>query len=215
MKIREFQLDKLARARELQDEAAALHIPVPVMSWEYEIRDKDGNIEEKGIGKANSFTRNALNILAYDVGLSAYSANYSSAFGDGIISVKSTSGSIYSLSNYAGRYTSSNDGTLYCGTSAAAESLDSYELPSSGLTPAGNSVSSFFNTTTRKLITTLSRSFYNGTSASIDIVEAGIREQIGSGYFILAVRDVFDAISVAAGETLTWTYVTEVSYPNP
>lgn len=217
MKTREFQLDKLARARELQDEAAALHIPVPVMSWQFEVKDKDGNITEKGIGKANSYTRNGLNLLSWCAGCAAYATASTSAFGDGIMSYKTYLNATVSPTSYAGRYTGSNDAILYCGISSAAESLESYEIPASGLTAVGTTVSSSFNSTTRKLITVISRAFYNGTASAIDIVESGLSQNMTSGtnYTILIVRDVFAAVTVAAGSTLSWTYVIEVAYPNP
>jgi len=94
MRIREHQLDELARARALQDEAAKLHIPVPVLSYQYEIADADGSIEEKGVGKSNSYTRNALNMLAWNVGFCDHSIN-TGAFTDGSISIKNEEGRVW------------------------------------------------------------------------------------------------------------------------
>lgn len=55
----------------------------------------------------------------------------------------------------------------------------------------------------------------NNTAALIDIVESGVIIAGYSNYKKLAIRDVFAARTIAPGQTLTWTYVTEVAYPNP
>lgn len=212
MKTREFELDKLFRARELQDEAAKLHIPLPVMSWEFEVKDKNGNIVEKGIGKANSFTRNALNLLAWNVGCADQALLSSSSFGDGFLSLKYTTGA---LSNSVYRNTSTNasyNPRIYLGT-GTTESLDDYALPAYACT---RSFSSSFNDVTRKLITIISGSYANTSGSEINITESAIRHiSASTSYYVLTVHDVFEAITVADGETITWTYVIEVSYPNP
>lgn len=217
MKTREFQLDKLARAREIQDEAAALHIPVPVLSWQFEVRDKAGNLTEKGIGKSNSYTRNALNWILRTAGLCDIGIFYNvTIFGDGTATFKDSAGTITgSYGDYV-RYSSNANPTVIIGTSTASESLDSYALPTgSEFTASNTSTSTSFNTTTRKAITTLSNTFYNGTGSSVDITESGVYVKQYSATYILYIRDVFDAIAVPDGSTIIWTYVTEIAYPNP
>jgi len=216
MKTREFQLDALARARELQNEAAKLHIPVPILSWGYEIKDESGNVIEKGTGKSNSYTRNALNSMAFYIGLADYNI-CANSFGDGILSRKTADGTVATAKQtYSYFRTGTSNPYLFVGTSTDAESLDSYVLPTSDLTSNDTSVSSTFNSTSRRLITVISRMFINGTGATIDIVESGVGIQgYSSSYLILYIRDVFPAVSVAPGQTLTWTYVTEIAYPNP
>ncbi|NLD49799.1 MAG: hypothetical protein GX660_21840, partial [Clostridiaceae bacterium] len=113
-------------------------------------------------------------------------------------------------------FTPEYDGQVVLGISTAAESLNSYEEPSSGLTKNSNLANSVFNTTTRKLITTLTGTFKNNTAATINITESGIiiKHYTGS-YKALHVRDVFAPIPVEPGKLITWTYVTEVAYPEP
>lgn len=216
MRIREYQLNELAEARKLQKRMAELHIPSPVMSWGYDIKNVNGEIVEKGIGKANSYTRNALNSLAYYVGLAAYALGGTS-FGDGILSIKypdaSTNHTLNTNSQQV-RYSSKN-AIVEVGISGSAESLDSYVVPTSGLTSGTNAVLSSFNAETRILTTIMSRPFVNNTASAIDIVESGMTIEDYNGSVNLMVRDVFAAISVGAGNTLTWTYTTEVAYPNP
>lgn len=211
MKIREFQLEELSRSRSLQYEAAKLHCPMPVLSWQFEVKDRHNNVIEKGIGKANSFTRNALNMLTWFLG-AASKVNNAGIFGDGILGIKSTDGVVvdFNSSYNQGRYPTS-DVVVYVGT-GTSESLDDYNLPDYGCT---TSIGSSFNTTSRKLITVISGVWKNTTSASIDITDAGIRQAIASSGFCLTVHDVFSAITVPNNATIIWTYVSEVVYPNP
>lgn len=225
MRIREHQLDELARARALQDEAAKLHIPVPVLSYRYEITDTDGIIEEKGIGKSNSYTRNALNSIAYFAGMSDTAIDDTGYFTDGTTSCRYKHGDsdvITSAYNAVKRISNSTNFAVKLGTSDAPESLDSYLIPTSGLTNISNTRSSVFNTATRKLITTHSASYKNNTEETINITESGMSVYVHSvstpfphSYHMLYVRDVFTAIPVEVGKTITWTYVTEVAYPEP
>lgn len=210
MKMREFQLDKLDRARALQKEAAALHIPMPVLSWEFEVKDKNLATIEKGVGKANSYTRNGLNMMSWFAGMTAQSLNTAS-FGDGFLSVKDTAGTIHSFntSNNIGRYPST-DVSLYLGT-GTAETLDDYALPSYA---CATSIGSTFNSASRKLITIISGAYQNTIGSAINITEAGLRQMIQSNVYGLLFHDIFDAIAVPDGGTIVWTYVTEVAYPN-
>lgn len=213
MKIREYQLDELNRARELQEEASNLHMIVPVLSWQYEIKDADGNVEERGFGKANSYTRNAINSIAWIAGLCSASLATQLYFQDGYVSARVTSENKF----YPTLFTRTNESTnpfVVVGTSNAAESLDDYKLTASGLTNGVNSVNSVFNSISRKLITTLSRSFYNGTASDIVIQETGVIMAVATySADILYIRDVITPVIVQPGKTLTWTYVTEVQYP--
>lgn len=218
MRIREHQLDELARARALQDEAAKLHIPVPVLSYRYEITDADGNIEERGLGKSNSYTRNALNMLAWNVGLCDKDIK-TSTFADGSIAIKRTGGggTGFEISaSYPYRKEGPGNTDIALGTSSGIESLDSYAIPGSGLTGAVTQTFSVFNSNTRKLITTISRTFINSTAETINITESGVYNDFDySNTYVLLIRDVFSAIAVDPGKSITWTYVTEVAYPEP
>lgn len=214
MRVKEYQMDELARARALQDEAAKLHIPVPVLSYQYEIADADGNIEEKGIGKSNSYTRNGLNSIAYFAGLSDVAID-AGDYTDGTTMCKRPDGSTESAFNMIKRPYSSTNFSISLGTSDDAESLDSYEIPSSGLTNVVSSRASTFNTVSRKLITTHTASFKNNTASTINITESGVAMPLSYPHSLFYIRDVFTAIPVEPGKTITWTYVTEVSYPEP
>lgn len=213
MREKFYQMDELARARALQDEAAKLHIPVPVLSYQYEIKDINGNIEEKGIAKSNSYTRNALNSITWFAGLCSKSSG-SGSFADSFISVRRDDSDSTWGPQYFRRETSV-DPVVVLGIGTNAESLDDYKYTSSDLTKGARSVSSVFNPTKRKMITTISRSFINNTGSSIGITESGVTLFLMSLGNVLFIRDVFTAIPVGPGQTITWTYVTEVAYPNP
>ncbi len=214
MREKFYQMDELARARQLQEEAAKLHIPVPVLSYQYEIIGADGVIQEKGIAKSNSYTRNALNSISWLAGLCSKSTYSNSIFSDGYVSGKLTQASVMSPAYFYRDPTI--DPVVVLGKGTNAESLDDYSITLSNLTNGATAVSSVFNSTTRKMITTISRSFINNTGSSIDITESGVTLKVGSsGYDTLFIRDVFSPIAIAPGKTITWTYVTEVSYPEP
>lgn len=214
MRVKEYQLNELTRARALQDEAAKLHIPVPVLSYQYEIADADGNIEEKGIGKSNSYTRNALNSIAWLAGLCDCAIN--DIYGDGGAQARRTGGTVEVPAHDAyKRYNATTNPLVKLGTSTAEETLNSYLEPDSSLTAVSSgNVMSIFDEPTRKLVTTITRTFVNNTASTINITESGVTMQSVSGT-MLYIRDVFTAIPVEPGKTITWTYVTEVSYPEP
>lgn len=220
MREKFYQMDELQRARELQDEAAKLHIPVPVLLWQYEIKNAEGNIEEKGIGKSNSYTRNALNSIAYSAGLSDAGIGSTTAFQDGYVNAKDTVGTILAPSTSFRRDLTTTNPIVELGTSAAPENLDNYAVTASSLTAGINITSSVFNSITRKLITTISCTFKNNTASTINITESGVKiaytnDAYGVRYYILYIHDIFTAVPVKPGQTITWTYVTEVAYPNP
>jgi hypothetical protein len=219
MITKEYQLAELAEARRLQGELAKLHIPSPVMSWKYEIKDASGEVTEKGIGKANSFTRNALNLLAANIGLCAANIVSTSSFADGTVNVKTTAGTMQSSGGtytefYFGRYglNNNNNAEVYIGTDATAESLDSYALPAYA---CSTTATSGFNATTRVLTTILVGTYTNDTGNALSITESGIRMRFDPSNYVLMVRDVFPPISLPDGATMTWTYAIDVSYPNP
>lgn len=223
MRIREYQLDKIDEARQIQQECLRLHMPCPpVLHWKYEIKNADGSIDEVGRGKANSYTRNALNLLAWNMGLCSPLITSATVFSDGIISNKITAGTInrnvLARLIYTGLITdSANFPKVYVGTNTSAESLDSYALPTTtGLTDGGTLVTSSWDAIARKLTTTIIASWTNTSGGSKNIVESAIRvaQEVGTTY-LLMVRDVFDAIALADGQTINWTYTTEVAYPEP
>jgi hypothetical protein len=222
MRIREYQIDKIDEARRIQQECLRLHLPCPpVLHWGYAIKEQDGEVVEIGKGKANSYTRNALNILAYHLGLAAYTAG-GTTFGDGVLSYKLTSASIVTANNspYPSYRRGSLNPTLVLSSNSDAESLDYYASKTTGAGTAGtNAVVTSFDTASRKLITTISRPYNNVSGSTVSVCSASIVLPFFNADYgnseVLLVRDVFDAIAVANGQTITWTYTTEVAYPNP
>ena len=197
-------------------EAAALHIPVPVLSWRYEIKNKDGTTEEVGIGKSNSYTRNALNWILRTAGLCDVAWVTTSAFGDGFNSFKATDGTLYGISSLPQDTAQAQTrGLPWEHQQVLSLSMTTLYQRKSGLTAGTTSVSSTFNATTRKAITTMTNSFYNGTGSAVNITESGVDVRHASSSYTLMIHDIFDAISIDAGKTITWTYLTEVSFPNP
>lgn len=213
MKTREFQLDKLDEARKVQADCVRLHmISPPLLYWEYDVTDENGNIIETGKGKANSFTRNALNIMANYVGLCDYSAASTSGWGNGIINTKLENAAINTTSSSSfGRYANGN-AAVHMGT-GTTESLDDYLLPSTAMT---TTVTTSYNDATNKLTTLFSGVYINSTGSLINFTESAIVAKNYNSlntFRCLMAHDVFDAVSVPDGKQLTWRYYTEIAYP--
>ena len=211
MIIKEYGMDDLAKARKLQKDMCDLHIPCPIMNWNYEIKEKD-KIIEKGIGKSNSYTRNALNILASQLGFASDKIFLATPFGDGIMNVKKPTNLIVfaTLARTSPENNVNNNPYVVLGINNTAETLESFATLTSGLTEKPKNLISLWDNVNRKLITQIIGSYTNSTGESIDITESGI-----ISILCLYVRDVFAPITVGVGQTITWTYVTEVAYPNP
>ena len=224
MKIREHQMYELSAARKLQDECVKLNmLSPPVLHWSYDIKNAQGETMEIGRGKANSFTRNALNMLAYTVGVPQPDIVSAYYFKDGYISLKNTSGGLAASTSQTSiaDISSTSCHLLVLGSGTATESLDSYALAgeiSTGWTIGTTTRVSAFNSTTRKLVTTITRTFTNNTGSSVDIKESGVTQRIwvpSSYHSALMIYDTFDAIAVADGAAIAWTYTIEVAYPQP
>jgi len=216
MKVKEYQMNELAEARKVQEDCLRLHmLPSPVMHWGYEIKDADGLVTESGKGKANSYTRNALNMLSWNLGLAPATIFSNAVHGDGNLSIKQLTGTICSVDvTYFHRSTAGLEG--YLGTGGETESLDSYELGAVLYTgPA--TINTTFDSDLRKRITTLTYTYVNSSGSSKAINESGIglysiKSLATPSLFIY---DVFTAITVANGQSITWVYAIEVAYPNP
>lgn len=211
MNIKEYRLDQIPECRKIQDDCLRLHVlPPPLITFSYAVTDTDGNISESGRGKANSFTRNAYNMMALNVAMSAVARLSTSSFGDGYISIKGSTGGFAVITNISRASPNGNNAIVYIGT-GTTETLDDYTLPAYSCTTM---VTSSFNSTTRKLITTFAGAYANSTGSTINISEAGMSIVINTNPALM-VHDIFDAVELPNGKTMTFTYEIEVAYPNP
>lgn len=212
MITREYQLEELKKARELQEKCLGLHLPSPpVMHWRYNISDKNGEIIEKGIGKSNSFVRNAFNAMATYMGLCSKGVVLQDGYGDGVVNIKMANGSVY-----ATQTRSVAQPIILVGTNNSPESLDSYgiSLPSATyLAPGTPSSITDFDPDSRKLITVITRVFAAETNntSPLYFTESGFQLTGPNGSFLMA-RDIFDAIPLNKMEVLTWEYVIETQF---
>jgi hypothetical protein len=215
VKLVKYGIAELKKARKLQKDCLNLHLACPpVIHWEYELRDEKDIPIEKGIGKANSFTRNALNSIAYHAGLIDYSIASSTVFADGLISVKITTGTVYSASYTNNRFrTANNNPIVLIGESDEPENLDSYDIVLSDVTAGNTTTVTAFDSIERKLTTQISRAFINTSSNTHVITEAGVSLQ-GYNGAVLYIRDVLDTpLTMEPNYSIAWTYYVEVLYP--
>lgn len=220
---KEYGIEDLARARELQQEAIKLHLPCPpVVHWNATIVDENGIVEERRKGKCNSYTRNGLNLIA-TAGMCLPTYVRSNTIGDGLINIKTIDGIIYS-GYWPVYYSSSSDlPKIIYGNGTDAESLDSYQLSSEITSGTQNTTQgAYFDADTRKLINVLSGTLQNTTTADLSVTETGVACIVGrsgtaaSTFSVLVVRDLLaEAITVPAGKTLNFNYTFEMAYPEP
>lgn len=219
MAIKTYGMDDLEAARALQREAVRLHLPCPpVVSWEAKVIDNNGMVSDHRMGKCNSYTRNALNIIAKNAFPLPSAVFTDSGFGDGIVSMKNTNGILSSTSS-AGFSNSATTCTLKFGV-GTSETLDDYQV-SHVLSPPSvyGAITASFDATERKLVSIVSGVGANATGDDIDITEIGLAQSVyynsNSTYICLTVHDIIDAITVPPGKSLNWAYRFELAYPNP
>lgn len=218
MIVKKYQIEELKEARELQRKCVDLHLPSPpVLHWKYSIQNDDKIIEE-GIGKANSYTRNALNMLAYFVGMASTSL-VTTSYGDGSLALKSLSGTI-GTSLASARYSSSEPGIML-GTGAEGYGLDVYNIIPIETWSSSNMVSGgVFDNNSRKLILTHSKTFSNTTENNIEITDAVLAVRSTTAWNANSTRIVIhdtlpSPIILEPGQSINWNYIIEVAYPNP
>lgn len=228
MIIKKYQMEELDKAREIQKEAVKLHLPAPpVLSYTIDVVEND-KVKERIESKANSYTRNALNLLAHNLGF-AYGGGVN-GFTEGYISWKQVGGNISEMFKAGGMWSTVSASTganlqIYIGSSDAPESLDAYNIDNIVNTGSTNVERfSYYDETTKKQMTYLSVIKLNTGAGSVDVKELGIVGYVGSpyatsgtgggvGYFLL-VRDVLPSpVTLANGASMRITYKTEVLFP--
>src|SRR5690554_5001497 len=156
-------MEELERARQLQEEAAKLHLPSPpVASFKISRREQNGEEKELIHAKSNSYLRNAYNMLTHLLTFASNEVITSSYFGDGMISYNNISGVFSALPPL--RY-SANEVTidLRLGTNGTPDTLDDItlnEIPSSDWVGSINRYSTF-DESSRRFITIITRNMIN------------------------------------------------------
>lgn len=217
MIINNFQSKELDEARKLQQKMCKLHIPCPVISWEYKIFDESGDVIEKGIGKSNSYTRNALNFAAWNWGCVPKTGS-GGTYSDGSMAIKNIESTVTAMTSATVNRTRdvAYDVDVELGTGTGAESIDNYTLTLPAFTKQATFPVCTFDAGTRILKTVVTRIFTNATGSSIDVTESGIYQYSYAGSLkqFLLVRDLFSAITVANGQSIVWSYSFEMTYPS-
>lgn len=216
MKINRIQENELNEARDIQKRCLDLHLPTPpVVLWDATILDSDGNEKERTISKANSYVRNALNTLARFVGMTASSIITTTDYKDGLINLKSITGTITTSNSASPTFTL----RLGDSTSPTEETLNHFtDITLSGSWNNGGYLHyTNFDENSRKLITQFVIIMVNNSLNTQYISEAGVlmfaSTNLAPGNTFLMLRDVFTPIAVGAGESIRFVYQTEVLYP--
>jgi len=215
--MREIGMSELEKAREIQRQAVELHLPSPPVMWyEMKITNPDGSVADHLRAKSNSYVRNALNLLTYN--LSVIKAGSSEigtndTFGDGSLAYKTVAGVTLKFLSRQGNVPME----VWMGTSGEAETIDSYTIQNPvKMRLATNSA---FDPVTRKLITTSSavvRALAPITIREVGVIvnyaEVMVALNQKNGYLLL-VRDLIPETTLATDQAVTFTYVTEILYP--
>ncbi len=241
MKTTYYDSENLRKARALHDEALRLHLaPPPIVTWGAKIFEPSGEQIEEILAKSNSYTRNALNLIACMGGLVARNTNAAGGvigggFEDGKLGAKTTGGTVRSTPQYFSQGDNSaiatsgeSNFTFYAGYSDSAETIDSYVLGNvfgdgSGenqLNKGTSTKSSVWDSANRKFVTTVARQFTNGYGSSQIIKEIGLMQKlyintsVGPEDF-LVLRDVLASpITLTSGQTVILYYQLEASIPS-
>jgi hypothetical protein len=222
MKITKYRMDQLEEARIIQKDCIKHHLPCPPVAWwRAEILDENGKVEEQIDSKCNSYTRNGLNLIAQHSMYLTSSIASSGYFGDGTLSYKNIEGVVIGLAGIG----YSDGTTIIFGNGLAPEHLNAHILSNditSSFSSSSTQTTTTFDSTTRKLQTSIQRTLTNNTEQPITLTEAGIRVKVqilGGGSLTanrstLVVRDVFEVpIEIPAGKSLAFTYNFELLYP--
>lgn len=208
-------MEELERARQLQEEAAKLHLPSPpVASFKISRKERNGEEKELILAKSNSYLRNAYNGLTQDFTFAPNNVTSTTYFGDGWISFKSQTGSI--RSSFPATHTSSQVSIdLRLGTNGTPDTLDDTRIEEISTSLWRGTLNRFstFDPSTRRFITFITRYMENISGNMIEFREAGIYI-ISSSDWYLMIRDTFPAVTFAPGNAITFTYQLEVYYPS-
>lgn len=229
MIIKEWGLDDLEKARDVQEKAKELSLlSIPVMHYNAQVFDENRKQLVDIKAKSNSYTRNALNTLAINVGFTA--GYFSSAkFGDNFGGLKDVDDAICYKGSFGGRYQSTNSDyvRLVAGSSDEPETVDSYKLENEYASGSGvgnlmkvpQEIATFFDGVSRKLYTHVTQFFINDYDGVQDVNEIGIEQYMRYGnsannnVWFLLVRDVLpEPIEIPAYGSINFQYVTEIQY---
>lgn len=217
----------------IDKDCLAMHIaPPPKTFLKLEVFDNNGNLTDVYEDRAHSWVRNAYNFYATNVVVLATNTGGTS-FGEGALPLKTTSGStvqntgMYLLGSATvaaavGGAGVTNTG-IVIGTGTGTESFESYGLGAliahgtgSGQMSysAQDANSSSYNSGTKKWTFTKTRSFQNGSGASIVVGEVGCIYALSSGVYAIMYRDLLaSAVTVVNSGTIVVTYTIEMTYP--
>lgn len=207
-------MEELERARQLQEEAAKLHLPSPpVASFKISRRERNGEERELIHAKSNSYLRNAYNALTHDFTFASSAVISTSYFGDGVLSYESDTGSRVQVPprNYSNLELQIS---LRLGTNGTPDTLDDTtleEIPTNHWTGSLSRYSTF-DESSRRFITLITLKMTNTSTITYELRESGIYA-LASGRFLL-IRDTFPAVTFAPGDNITFTYQLEVYYPS-
>ncbi len=230
-----------AQYEELRKLGQRLHVPIPEVFWELEVREKSGRVIQRHRQRSHSWTRNAYNAMFCQ--LAGKDAS-DTTFGAGKISGKDTGGTVRTLSRALGTdYNGSCDGLtpgtghgyrgsaasdatgIVVGSGTAPESFEDYALQT--LIPNGTGAGQLsyvasephaisYDAMARVLRNSLARFFNNNSGGAVNVNEVGIIFYTQyNGYRYMYSRDkLASTVTVPNTGQLKVTYTIQLTYPS-
>lgn len=198
-----------------------LHIPMPYGFLELKATMPDGRITHWSKQRSHSWCRNAYNQL---FAVSGWRKD-GSAWGDGDLTGKKTSGATVAILNAALSTRASSGVDTYgilIGTGTTAHSFDDYDVETQIVDGTGTGEMSHvayedeeltWVSGTRTLTITLARYFNNNSGGSISVTESAVVGSYSGSYYLMA-RDVFTAVPVGDTGQFKVVYTNAIVYPS-
>ncbi|MBA7683753.1 hypothetical protein ES703_92134 [subsurface metagenome] len=222
---------------ELRRLAQKLHIPIPEVFLELEVRDKDGRVIQRHRQRSHSWVRNAYNLMIMQG--AGINGNESAVFGAGEVNIKLADGTVrqspraanicdadYDPEAVGFGYTAVAGWDTYgilVGSGTTAESFEDYFLDTQIVdgTGAGELSHIASETPSRSYADTtysvdLVRYFNNNSGGNVDVNEVALvtNGYYGGAHIWMQSRDKLGAtVTVPSTGQLKVTYTVELTYP--
>jgi hypothetical protein len=224
-----FDLKEEQQYTELRKLAKKLHVPIPEVFLELEVRDKDGNVIQSHRQRSHSWTRNAYNIIFYYLsavqGTEANSlrCQMTNAGWHVMPYVMASSNFVWDSEGQGYRGPAGNNTMgIVVGTGVGAESFESYQLGTIIASGAGAGQLSYalqeapdVSTvgTTKKTVWV--RYFNNNSGGSIGVNEVGliIYFNYQGGLYLTERSKLASTVTVPNTGQLKVTYTIQLTYP--
>lgn len=205
-------MNEIEEVRRIQEDCIRLHLIPPALGiLKVEKINKDNVVIDGFEQKSNSYVRNAYNYIIGPL-CSAWATPTSqlpTTYDAGGVALKTNTGTLVRGANLETNFMTLSE--IRVGSGSTVDTLNDFNLQTiiNNLTPSTTTANGSYDSGSKKLTTTVSRTFVNTTSSSITVRETGA---FMAGIY-LAIRDVFTAVTLDQFEGIIITYTLEFTFP--